>query len=217
MATEYIKEQSQQYQHHLQSRNKAKEILQYQHNIRTFKTIPKQFLPQKSLQLLQPTTPLLADFHKQFQDLFFDHLNAVISSNTIALELEEALLRQIVLGTEKQLATSKEDKVTIARLYQQFTTDNNIQNHDIHPSLHQRIPETLEIQTPITSLGHPNQLSPPPAPTKRAAKRKRPNLRKKQKHPKIDDTFSKQVTPAPYQTSTEQHFLDQRWDQNSLT
>ena len=100
---EYIREQTQQYQRHIISRNKAKKVLQYQNNIRTFKTIPKQFLPQKSLQLLQPTTPIVSDFHEKYQGLFFEHLNNVISSNTITLELDETLLRQIVLHTEKHL------------------------------------------------------------------------------------------------------------------
>ena len=215
---EFIQEKTQLYQRHLSSRNKAKQTLQYQSNIRAYKTIPKQYLPQKSLQLLQPTTPLVADFQRKYEDLFFDHLNGVISNNTITLELEEAVLKQTVLYTEKHLATSKEDTPTVARFHQQFIIDNNILNHDIHPLLLQRLPEIPTPTTSATKLDKSFLHSPVP---KRATKRKRPNLRGNRKRQKTDPspihTATEQRTQASQLTSSQQHFLDLRRVQSAKT
>lgn len=115
-----LQEQTRQYQHHLSIRNKAQKALQYQTNIRTFRTIPKHFLPQKF--------PLTSNFCKSFEDLFFKHLDKVVTSNTITLELAESQLRNITQHTMKLLAESTESSTVIREHYQKFITDNNITN-----------------------------------------------------------------------------------------
>lgn len=116
---EFIKEQTQQYQRHLSIKYQTCKVLQYQQNIRTHKTIPKQYLPPNSLQLTLPNTTLTADYQQKSQDLFFQHLDDVITHNTITLELQEAQMRQIVLRTEKQLATMTTRSTTTAQYYKQ--------------------------------------------------------------------------------------------------
>ena len=69
----FLDKQSKEYQRHCAIRNKARRVLQLQNNIRAFKTIPKQYSPQRYLQLVQPTPTLTQEFHEKYKELFFEH------------------------------------------------------------------------------------------------------------------------------------------------
>lgn len=214
----FIQEQSRQYQHHLAIRNKSHQVLLYQQNIRSFKTIPKQYLPQKSLQLIQSNSDLITNYHQKLQDLFLQHLNDVITHNTIILELEEAQLRQIIVNTEKHLALLPETNSVIAQHHQQFIADNNIRNHDIHPELLQRLPKIPAF------LASTSSSKPPPSQNLSLTKTcKRPNPRKRgiavkrrKTNPPPNTLPSTPPQSSPH-SQNPQPFLEERLDLNFPT
>ena len=97
------------YQSHLITKNQLATTLQFQQNIRNYKTIPKRYLPPSYLDIFSTPTecsPLTTTFKQKYHDLFFKHLEQVITHNTIALELEEAWIRNLLWSMEKHSATS---------------------------------------------------------------------------------------------------------------
>ena len=72
----------------------------FQRDIQKHRTIPKKYLPRSF-----PTVPnnkdsvLTARFKKKYNEIFFEHLEEVIATNTITMELEEARLRSITQHT----------------------------------------------------------------------------------------------------------------------
>lgn len=180
---EFLRQQSQLYQHHLNVRNKANKVLQHQHEIRLNKTIPKQYLPQKSLQLIVSNTTMTSEYQQKYQHLFFQHLDEVITNNTITLELEAAQMRQILTHTEKQLATLTATSATIAEYYHHFIKTNNIQSHNIHPELLKHLPDNSNPPLPSKSVllqpsMPPNSTRPNPPPSRKSRKRPNPHQRK---------------------------------------
>lgn len=213
---EFLQQQSQLYQHHLSMKSKTDKVLQHQHEIRLNKTIPKQYLPQKSLQLVLSNTTITSNYQQKYQELFFQHLDEVITNNTITLELEEAQMRQILSHTEKQLATLKATSATIAECYHQFTKTNNIQSHSIHPDLLKHLPDnpthsqTSVLSKPTTSQ---NSYPPNPPPTRRVRKRPNPRQRKntnKRLKQNLPNTPPLTHSKPELQSSSSLHFLGKR-------
>lgn len=77
-------------------------------------------------------------------------------------------MRQIIVYTEKQLATFPETSSTIAQYHQQFIRDNNIGNHNIHPELLQHLPNIHAEPSTTSTFNSP--------PATKSKKRKRPNV-----------------------------------------
>ncbi len=126
----FLQRQTQQYQQHLTTRNKTIKTIRYQNNIKTYRTIPKQYLPLQTPELIIQDTTLSRQFDQQYESLFFDNLDKVITQNTITLELENARLRDIIQQTEKHLTTVTAPTDVITQLHRNFLTRNNITNHD---------------------------------------------------------------------------------------
>ena len=220
---EFLCEQSQQYNHHLTIRNETQRILRFQHNIRTSRTIPKQYLPPKSLQLTLPNTILTSDYQQKYLNLFLQHLNDVITSNTITMELQDAQIKHILFHTEKKLATLPTNSATITQYYHHFITDNNIESHDIHPDLLRHLPYSSTTPSTINP-SHPTPptkalpQNPPPATRK---SRKRPNLRRKNQNKRRRQNpppSSPSPSPQPSdQPPTTLHFLGKRRDTSTPT
>ena len=131
----FLKEQTKEYQHHSRTRNKLSHALSHQQNMKLFKTVPKQYLPPTLLDLPVEHPTLSSSFLQKYHDLFFEHLDSVITHNLINLELEEARLRDIVSRTEEHLSTLTIPRETIKNLYQRFLAETKISNHQIHPDL----------------------------------------------------------------------------------
>ena len=161
-------------------------------------------------------------FLEEFQALFFKHLDKVITQNTISLEVEKALLRQIIRHTEEELAYLPVSDTVIAQYHWQFLTINNIQNHDIHPTLLQRLPSSHATSLPQAS---PKEKVSETT-TKRfsrkipnASIRKRKNCKRFKPGPTPTTTNSTSMLqtspkpqtsiPPPPQRLSQQHFLDQ--------
>ena len=225
MSTEdFLQEQSRQYQRHLAIRNTTRQVLQHQHEIRTHKTIPKQYLPQKSLQLTEPNATLTSEYEKKLHDLIFQHLDNVITHNTISSELAEAQMRQLIRHTEKQLAILKTTSATIAQYHHQFVTNNNIDRHDVHPDLLKHLPHSPA--TPTIGPSQSGKPTPPPRrdpqPQRNTKKRKRPrqhqrrNADKKLKQTPPTTLLSPSQSPSAH-PPTPPHFLETRTDTNFPT
>ncbi len=131
----FLEQQTQQYQQHLTTRNKTIKTLRHQNNIKAYRTIPKLYLPPKTPELIIQDTTLSRQFDQQYESLFFDNLDKVITQNTITLELENARLRHIIQQTEKHLTTVTAPTNVITQLHCNFLTRNNITDHDILPEL----------------------------------------------------------------------------------
>ena len=101
----FLEEKYPEHQQHLATRNRIAKILQNQNNIKAYKMIPKQYCPPTTLMTVPFNTTLKDEFESQFQKLFFQHLDKVITHNTIALELENARIQELITCTEKQISS----------------------------------------------------------------------------------------------------------------
>ena len=97
----FLEENSPEYRQHLATRNRTAKLLQNQNDIKTYKTIPKQYRPPTILMTVPCDTILKDEFESHFRKLFFQHLDKVIAYNTIALELEKARLQELITRTKK--------------------------------------------------------------------------------------------------------------------
>ena len=61
----FLQQQATEYQHHLSNKNMVTEILQYQHNIQTYKSIPKYYFPLKTPETLTDERTLTKEFQDQ--------------------------------------------------------------------------------------------------------------------------------------------------------
>ena len=145
---EILKQYSSEYQHHLTIRNKIAKALQHQRNILHFKTIPKRYLPPTP-EIITPNPVLVNDFQMEYQEFFFRHLTKIISHNTIALELENARLNELITRTETHLSSVQGSAVDIEQLRRHFYTQNNIPTtHEISRKVYQ---DTTEL-TPTPAI-----------------------------------------------------------------
>ena len=237
MSQTLLQENSRQFQQHATLRNKLSRTINYQRDIKHFRTIPKQYLPQSFPDIPVTHSTLTTTFLNKYQDLFLQHLDDVISYNSINLELEEARLRDIVLTTEKHLAQLAAPIQTIRELHQKFLEENNIPVHQINPELQQTLnkrqttlPSTASSSRlpPLlpSSLNSPNEIeatsptmsaSPTSTPAIISQKRKRQRCsHHRAKKQKMKNFPPKQPHPLP-PTAQTSPFLDQRYNKNHPT
>lgn len=90
----------------------------------THKTIPKAYRPQ----VLTPINrnKSIVDFNKDFEKLFFQHLERVQTSNSITLEIEKGHLANILSRVDDFLSKLKTTPDHIAQLYDNFIHQNHI-------------------------------------------------------------------------------------------
>ena len=131
----FLQQQTTEYQHHLSNKNKVTKMLQYQHNIQTYRSIPKHYFPLKTPETLTDEPTLTKEFQDEYEQLFFQHLDKTVLHNTITLELETARLEAIVTHVEQHLTTLNVPSHTLSQLYHQFLSSNNITNHNTPPQL----------------------------------------------------------------------------------
>ena len=80
-------------------------MIQYHHNIKTYRTIPRRFKPSNIPTTAKPNSMLTDDFNGKFERLFFDHLDRVIEADTITLELTKSRKDNIMAQTETYMNT----------------------------------------------------------------------------------------------------------------
>ena len=189
-AEETLKKYSSEYQQHLTIRNKSAKILQHQRNILHFKTIPKRYLPATP-EIVTANSILSNDFQTEYQELFFQHLNKIISHNTITLELENARLNKLIVRTETHLSSLQASAETTEQLRRHFYTQNNIPTtHKTSSMVHQDTTELIPTQVIATTANPSIQ----PA----MATRANPSTR-----PVVATTANPSTRPAIANTSTQ--------------
>lgn len=161
---EKIQKQVTEHNHLNKSINNLLNTLRFQRRIQSAHTIPKKFKPITELKITQPNDNSLQEaFHANFRNIFFQHLDKVILSNEIALEIKKARLESIIQSTESILADYEGPPKDIRSLYNLFTSKTNLTNRDPCPKLRKLLTETsyMEItghaskstnQTPTTSI-----------------------------------------------------------------
>lgn len=194
---EFLQQQTTQYQHHTANKKKVTQLLEHQQNIKTYKTIPKHYFPPSIPKTLTDNPALTREFQEQYEQLFFQHLDKTILSNTITLELENARLEQILSHTEKHLAVLPIPSDICAKLYHKFLTTNNITNHETSPQLLNKLPPGFTTETTNSAptqppSTNPNPLQTPPKKRKRST-RHYPKTKKQQRL----NTFLAKRLPNP--------------------
>ena len=102
--------------------------LKQQCNIKSHKSIPKQYRPQL-LEIISPANnDLDINFSKEYNKLFFKYLDSVITANTVTLEITKAKRHSIISETETFLAKYCPLQ-NITSKYNTFLKNNEIRNH----------------------------------------------------------------------------------------
>ncbi len=196
----FVQQQTEEYQRHLAIKDTIIRTLEYHNNIKTYKTIPKQHRPPPTPRLVINDPKLQQEFAQQYEDIFFQHLDKVITHNTITLELENARLQQITTQTEQHLATLTLPDDAIAKLHGDFLTQNKIDNHLTVPQLQKRLSpnstttsrihtttptdKTTTLLTTTQTTANPTATNPYPTTTHRVPTQQRNKKRKCGRHSK---------------------------------
>ena len=119
-AKEFLDQQSREFQKHVETRNELERTLQYHRNIKTHRTIPRKFRPSDTPKTVRHSITLTDDFTQKYENLFFEHLDKVITNNQITLELTKAAMESILTQTETYLSSIEASPLTVTDLYHQF-------------------------------------------------------------------------------------------------
>ena len=132
VAQSFLSKQSEAYQRHLRAIRTLEKTLHQQQEVKQFQTIPKKHNP---IPLETADATLTTKFNQQYKQLFFQHLNEVITSNTVHLQLHKVNLASILAQTERHLSSLNSSHENITQLYQQFLAENSITDHIPIPTL----------------------------------------------------------------------------------
>ena len=125
----FLQQQTMEYQHHLSNKDKVTKMLQYQHNIQTYRSVPKHYFPLNTPETRTDEPTLTKELQDKYKQLFFRHLDKIIIHNTITLELETARLEAIVAHVEQHLTTLNVPSHILSQQHHQFLS-RNITNHN---------------------------------------------------------------------------------------
>ena len=145
--TTFLQAQSREYQRHASHTAELRATLEQQLNMEMYKTIPREYQPK---QLKASKTSLTEEFTKEYNQLFFKHLEKVITSNQIELQLHTSALTRIIVQTEVHLSKSQLPSTEISSLYKKFLLDNHIEDRIAIPELQIKLQD--ESSAPITSI-----------------------------------------------------------------
>ena len=95
-------------------------------------------------------------FDNHFKMLFFKYLDEVITTNTIALEIQTCRLKCIISTTESLLIECDEPIEIIQQQYHRFITEIEIKNHQTNPSLIKKIQLQSTQTSPTTTPTNPS-------------------------------------------------------------
>lgn len=197
---------AEEYHSHLNQVKKLESAIEQQRKMMAYKTIPKAYRPQV-LTPINHNKSIVEDFNKEFEKVFFQHLERVQTSNNITLEIEKGHLANILSQVDEYLSKLKIPPDHTARLYDNFIRQNHIvreipkQLAKILPTDHVNPSTTIDLNTPslqnldedpTTTVNPSTYTSPTKQPNKSNRKRKKGN-----KH------------PAGRKATKQDHFLSQ--------
>ena len=126
----YLEQQSKEYQKHLDNRNKLDKAIKFHQQIKITREIPRQFKP-KIPNPISRAISLQEEFYKEYNELFFTHLDKVITQNQVSREIEEGALQAIINQTVKELAQLDKPPNEVQHLYYTFIQNNSISEEKI--------------------------------------------------------------------------------------
>ena len=99
----FIQAQSIEYQEYVAKSRDLESTIQHQQSLLNQRIIPNVYRPK----LLRTTNShLTEEFNEKYDRLFTEHLNKVLTSNIINLELQKAAVTSIITQTEHHLCSS---------------------------------------------------------------------------------------------------------------
>lgn len=167
-----------------------------------FHTIPRKYKPQVVMTTVRSNSTLTTDFEQKYERLFFEHLDKIITSDNITLELTNATIQSILAQTETYLASLQAPPQEVTQLYQTFLASNHITDREPLPILQRKL--TTNSTTPMPNPPTKPTLSQPPASSadtlpghnkrKRKWKHQQPPSKKQKKQAHF---LSQSPTPPP--------------------
>ena len=141
----FVQRQTAEYQKHLAIIQDLEATVHHQQTLLDHKVIPSSYQPKA---LKTSSTTLQEEFNKKYETLFMEHLNKVLTSNVISLQMHKASLTSIILQIEKQLSISLLSKEKIKNIYHKFLSPNNIHQHTTMPELQRKLAEVKPYASP---------------------------------------------------------------------
>ena len=209
---QFLRDQSKEYQCHVQRRNKLEKAIAHQHQIQLTKRIPRQYKP-KILNPVFNTTQLQREFETEYDTLFFHHLNKVMTQNQISVELEKGALQSIVTQTIRHISCLDKPKEEIHQLYQQFLQNNEIDPNNLPPELRNLIQKTVTSNRSTSSL----QSNATPAPSTIQVKVTQPEKETSSCTLLPKNRKRKRSTQPPATKKSKQHILELGINETLLT
>lgn len=118
-----------------------------------YRTIPRKFKPPNIPTTTNPETPLTDDFNRKYEELFFDHIDKILTSDNLTLELTKLRIDNILAQTESYLSSLQASPQTLSDLYHQFLTSSHITDHTPLPVLQAKLLTTATTTDKGTTLG----------------------------------------------------------------
>ena len=160
----FLEAQSKEYQGCLKHIQDLTVTLEHQRNIQISQIIPKK----------TSKSSLTEEFDQKFQELFFQHLSKVITSNTIKLQILEANAITIITQTEKYLSSLPLSLEQLRSIHSKFVSDNSLEHHTLIPALQSKLHSSQPRSNTGQNKRRPKRKHPTPAP--------QPEKRDKQDH-----------------------------------
>lgn len=190
----FLAERSSELKNYFQKRKELEQLIQYHRNILQYRTIPRKFRPPTTPTTVLPNPILTDEFTKKYEQLFFEHVEKVITSDNISLELNKAAITSVLSQTEIYLSSLPTPPQKLTEIYYNFLSENHVTDHTPLPVLQ------TKLQTPeITNTPPHSNLSAPT--TDMSPKQiKRPNRKRKQKqsHPRSEKKSKHFLSQGPH-------------------
>ena len=184
-----INQLSQEYSSHLSQAKKIEHTLEQQTKMMTHRTIPKMYRPQV-LTTINPLPSITEDFNKEFETIFFKHLERIMTNNNMALEIKRAHLSSILSQVDHHLINHNQSPDQVAHLYSRFIQENHI-DREIPRELKKVLPPKFG-ESAINITVH----QPSTSKNQTRLNRKHSNARK---HPKAKKCAKHFLSPGPPQ------------------
>ena len=118
-------------------------IIQHQKQIQLQQKVPWKYSPRTQLE--NKDTTLQDTFNREFKDLFYKHLEKVISANVISLEIQKTRLNVLIQNAETKMIHMSKSPDNLQQIYDEFLSRTNITNYQPGIALKLRLPTS---QTP---------------------------------------------------------------------
>lgn len=113
----FLAERSNNLKKHSQKKSELEQAIQYHRNILRHRTIPRKFRPPTTAATILPNPTLTNEFTKNYERIFFEHIERVIASDNISLELTKAAISNVLSQTEVYLSSLSMSPQTLTETY----------------------------------------------------------------------------------------------------